>query len=72
VDVSRLEKNVWRELERQLMAPHYEIDYGGRYVVDDKAITKKELKRSPDGADAFNLAYYPPRFAGEKVAGHIG
>lgn len=46
-----------RELKRQAMAPTYSVDGDGRRVVEAKDVTKKRIKRSPDGMDALNLAY---------------
>lgn len=54
-----LPADIRRELRRQAMAPTWKQDSSGRRVVEDKAVTKKRLKRSPDGMDALNLAYAP-------------
>lgn len=48
-----------RELRRQAMAPTWKLDGQGRRVVEPKEMTKKRLKRSPDGMDAVNLSYAP-------------
>lgn len=45
-----------RELHGELVAPHYSFDGRGRYVVESKDEVKKRLKRSPNKADALNLA----------------
>lgn len=45
-----------QELHGELLAAHYSFDPAGRYVVEDKDSMKKRLKRSPNKADAFNLA----------------
>ncbi|MGB0383361.1 MAG: hypothetical protein ACPGWR_00935 [Ardenticatenaceae bacterium] len=55
----RLPAEVRQELHRQAMAPTWKMDSKGRRVVEDKDITKKRLKRSPDDMDALNLAYAP-------------
>lgn len=74
IDISRALagcKNLERDLGHQLMAVKYDSDLANRLVVEDKDETKKVLKRSPDDADAFNLAYYPHQPLTERVAGHI-
>lgn len=57
LDLSRLPDNVKRDLRRQCLAPVWKLDSQGRRVVEPKADTKKRLTRSPDDADAMNLAY---------------
>lgn len=49
----------------QLTAPHYSTDLHGRIKVEPKDETKKRLGRSPDFADAINLAFHveAPRHA---------
>lgn len=42
----------------QLIAPTWKPDGAGRVQVEKKDETKKRLKRSPDDADAWLLAYY--------------
>ena len=44
------------ELHGELTAARYSFDPRGRYVVEDKDEMKKRLKRSPNKADALNLA----------------
>lgn len=44
------------ELHGELVAARYSFDPKGRYVVESKDELKKRLKRSPNKADAFNLA----------------
>jgi hypothetical protein len=61
LDLSRLPADARRELRRQLMAPRWKLDNQGRRQVEPKADTKKRLGRSPDDADALNLAYGPVR-----------
>lgn len=57
VDISRIEESVRQQLRRELFAPTYTLDGIGRRVVESKDRTKSRLRRSPDNADAFNLAY---------------
>ena len=57
IDFSRLSDEVRKELFAELSAPKYAVDYQGRRVVEPKADTHKRLKRSPDLADAVNLAF---------------
>lgn len=45
------------DLGSQLKAPVWAPDNQGKVVVEPKKETKKRLGRSPDDADAFNLAY---------------
>lgn len=59
LDLSRLPKAVQAELRRQCMAPRWKLDSQGRRVVEPKDDTKKRIGRSPDDADAMNLAYAP-------------
>lgn len=59
IDVSRLTPSSRKLLQTQLMAPIWKPDSQGRLVVEEKEDTKKVLKRSPDDADAFNLAFAP-------------
>ena len=40
------------------MAPTWKVDAQGRRVVEPKSDTKKRIQRSPDDADALNLAFY--------------
>lgn len=61
LDVSRLDEYSRNSLRAQLMAPTWKMNAHGQRVVEPKEDTKKRLKRSPDNADAFNLAYYTPR-----------
>ena len=59
IDTSRLDRGARQEIARQLAAPTYSLDARGRFVVEPKDQTKKRIKRSPDDADAFNLAWWP-------------
>lgn len=60
-----------RELHGELTAARYRFDGRGRYVVESKDDMKKRLKRSPNRADAFNLAVYrggtAPQYAFTRV-----
>jgi hypothetical protein len=57
VDLSRLSKESKDILEKQLKAPEWTLDDHGRRVVERKVVTKKRIGRSPDDADALNLAF---------------
>lgn len=60
VDLTRLSSHSLNLIRRQVMAPVWKLDAQGRRVVEPKADTKKRIGRSPDDADALNLAYAPP------------
>jgi hypothetical protein len=45
------------------MAPTWKLDSAGRRVVERKDETKKAIGRSPDDADAMNLAYHQRDFS---------
>lgn len=74
LDLSRLPDAARRRLRPQLVAPTWKLDSQGRRVVEPKADTKKRLKRSPDDADALNLAYgyARPRYASGGGAQRVG
>jgi hypothetical protein len=57
LDLSRLTSESRLLIQRQVMAPVWLIDGQGRRVVEAKAETKRKLGRSPDDADALNLAF---------------
>ena len=57
LDLSRLSAESKSKLRLQLMSPSWKLDSQGRRVVEPKDMTKKRLGRSPDSADALNLAY---------------
>lgn len=57
VDLSRLSDYSRNLIRRQVMAPVYELDSQGRRVVEPKKDTKKRIGRSPDDADALNMAF---------------
>lgn len=52
-----LDRETQRRLKQQLMAPEWWL-VGKRRQVEPKDDTKEKIGRSPDLADAFNLAYY--------------
>jgi hypothetical protein len=59
LDLTRLDKRSVDVLQAQLTAPKYDYSPSDlRMVVEPKDKTKKRIGRSPDDADAFNLAYY--------------
>lgn len=60
LDLSHLDSVTRRNLRQQCLAPTWRQDSQGRRVVEAKEQTKKRIKRSPDDADAMNLAYAPP------------
>lgn len=66
LDLSRLPRQVIKDLRAQCLAPTWRQDSQGRRVVEDKDATTKRLGRSPDDADALNLAYAPAN-AGARV-----
>lgn len=69
LDLSRLPAETLLELRRQLMAPVWKVDSQGRRVVEPKDMTKRRLGRSPDDADALNLAFaFAPPAAAATVA----
>ncbi len=57
LDLSRLDMDVRRKLQKELGTPMYKVS-SGKKVVEDKSETKKRLGSSPDLADGFNLAFY--------------
>jgi hypothetical protein len=58
LDLSRLSPTIQDQLKRQALTPTWSQDSEGRRVVEKKEDMKKRLKRSSDGIDACNLAYY--------------
>jgi hypothetical protein len=40
-----------------MLAPAWDVDTAGRRAVEPKDVTKEKIGRSPDDADAVNLAY---------------
>lgn len=60
LDVSAISDDARTELRRRLMAPRWAPNSQSQRVVEEKKKTKERIKRSPDDADAMNLAYAPP------------
>jgi intein/homing endonuclease len=60
LDFSRLPEEARQKLRGQAMAPQWAVDGKGRRVVEEKRLTRKRIKRSPDDMDALNLAYAQP------------
>jgi hypothetical protein len=67
VNFSRLDKLTQRRLKQQLMAPTWDIAPTGQRVVESKDDTKEKIGRSPDDADAVNLAYLETGNLGKPV-----
>ena len=61
VDLSELSEDRYRVLRAELTASLYDLDSAGRRKVESKEAMKKRIKKSPDVADAFNLALWRPR-----------
>jgi hypothetical protein len=57
VNLAGLDKASLGRLRQQLLAPAWAFDLAGRRVVERKEDTKEKIGRSPDDADAMNLAY---------------
>jgi hypothetical protein len=55
--VSKLSSEVQERLRVQLLQVEYELNSAGMRVVEPKDVTRERLGRSPDDADAFNLAF---------------
>lgn len=82
VDLSRLDRPTARRLKQQLLAPEWDLNGAGQRVVESKDDTKDKIGRSPDDADAFNLAYadigmnvpsmVEPEKAASGTGGHYG
>jgi hypothetical protein len=68
VCLSRLDKKTLARLRQQLLAPAWDVDTAGRRAVERKDETRDKIGRSPDDADAFNLAYLD---TGSAVGGSI-
>lgn len=60
VDLSRLPRAVYQELLGEWTAVEYQIDSASRRRVEPKDALKKRIGRSPDIADAVNLALHRP------------
>jgi hypothetical protein len=59
LDLSRLDLDFRTELEKELTLPNFRVDLSGRKVVEDKDQMRRRTEggKSPDLADACNLAY---------------
>lgn len=57
LDLSRLSPESMTLVRAQLQAPEWGLDLHDRRVVETKDVTKKRVGRSPDDADALNLAF---------------
>ena len=67
-NLSRLSAESQKLIQRQVMAPTWRLDSQGRRVVEAKAETKRRIGRSPDDADALNLAFAPvPRLETDRA-----
>ena len=60
LDLSRLSGESRKLIRTQVMAPKWKMDADGRRAVEVKDVTKVRVKRSPDDADALNLAFARP------------
>jgi hypothetical protein len=58
LDITRISKRNQELLTAQLTASKYKYDAQSKRVVEPKKDVKDRIGRSPDDADAFNLAYY--------------
>jgi hypothetical protein len=57
VNLTRLDKRTLARLRQQLLAPEWDVNPMGLRAVERKDDTKEKIGRSPDDADAMNLAY---------------
>lgn len=57
VGLARLDKAVHERLRTQLLTVTYGLNSAGMRVVEPKDVTRERIGRSPDDADALNLAY---------------
>jgi hypothetical protein len=55
---SPLDRATLARLRQQLLGPAWDLDPAGRRRVEPKEVTKEKLGRSPDDADAANLAFH--------------
>lgn len=62
VNMGALPAEIKTRIRRQFMAPVWKLDSSGRREVEAKDRTKERIGRSPDDADAVNLAYYDSGF----------
>ena len=61
LDLTQLSDQAYELLASQLTSPKWKMDSRGRSVAESKDETKRRIQRSPDDADAFNLAYIGDR-----------
>jgi hypothetical protein len=66
IDLSRLPEEGKNALRAQLMSVTWTVNTRGQREVVKKDKTRKVIKRSPDDADALNLAFYRPNVAAMK------
>lgn len=71
VDFSRLSRDVQQVLRRELPGQQYKLDARGRRCCLPKDRVKALLGRSPDNADAVNLAYCNVSALGDRVTGRV-
>lgn len=57
IGLARLEQAVLNRLREQLLTVEYQLNAAGQRVVEEKKYTRERIGRSPDDADAMNLAY---------------
>lgn len=60
IDLRELPEDQYRKLRAELTAVEYELDSASRKRVESKDQLKKRIGKSPDVADAFNLALHRP------------
>lgn len=60
LDLTRLSESDQEAVGKQCKQVRWDMNAQGQRVVEKKEKTKKRLKKSPDDADGFNLAYYIP------------
>ncbi len=60
VSLEQLEEHVYRQLVGELTAVQYDLDSASRKKIEGKEALRKRLGRSPDIADAYNLACHRP------------
>jgi hypothetical protein len=58
VHLGRLDAKTRATLRQQAMSPIYKVNRAGQNELEEKADTKKRLKRSPDSMDCLNLAMF--------------
>ena len=58
LDLTRIDQRKFEVLTAQLTASKYKYDSQSKRVVEPKKDVKDRIGRSPDDADAYNLAYY--------------